>query len=203
MRFEIIISLSEFNPNLLNLDMLTPEKKKYTKDDYQALDEGAPFQLINADLIMSPSPVVSHQKILLALAKQFMNYMDQNNDPGVLLIAPMDVHLDEENIFQPDLLYVKEDRKKELVREYIFGAPDLIVEILSPSTAYYDLRQKKDIYEKYGVKEYIIIDPIQRNAEIYNLENDRFVLNQKVSSPGKFHLLTLSGLRIDIEKLIS
>ena len=64
-------------------------------------------------------------------------------------------------------------------------------------------QSNKDIYEKYGVKEYIIIDPIQLNAEVYNLENGRFVLNQKVSNPGKFHSLTLSGLIVDIEKLIS
>ena len=57
--------------------MLTAEKKKYTKEDYQSLDEGAPFQLINADLIMSPPPVVNHQKILLNLAMQFKNYMAQ------------------------------------------------------------------------------------------------------------------------------
>ena len=181
--------------------MLTAEKKKYTKEDYLALDEGAPFQLINADLVMSPSPVVDHQKILLNLVIQFKSYMAQSNDQGQLLIAPLDVYFDEENIFQPDLFYIKEDRKEELIKDFIYGAPDLIIEILSPSTAYYDLRQKKDIYERYGVKEYIIIDPIQLNAEIYSLENGQFLLRQKA---GKLEVLPsglLEGLGIDLNLL--
>ena len=181
--------------------MLTAEKKKYTKEDYLALDEGAPFQLINADLVMSPSPIVDHQKILLELVMQFKSYMAQSNDQGELLIVPLDVHFDEENIFQPDLFYIKEDRKKELIKEYIYGAPDLVIEIISPSTAYYDLRLKKDIYERYGVKEYIIIDPLQANAEVYALEGKHFQLRQKVGAPGVLKSILLNGLTIDLSML--
>ena len=181
--------------------MLAVEKKKYTIKDYQLMDEGSPFQLINADLVMSPSPVVNHQKILLNLAMQIKVFMAQNNDNGELLVAPMDVHLDEENIFQPDLLYIAESRKAELIKDHIYGAPDLIVEILSPSTAYYDLRQKKDIYEKYGVKEYILIDPLQLNAEIYILEESHFVLRQKAGINEALESVLLNGFTIDLNKL--
>jgi Uma2 family endonuclease len=181
--------------------MLTAEKKKFTKEDYQSLDDGAAFQLINADLILSPSPIADHKKILLNLVIQIKSYMAQCNDRGELLIAPLDVHFDEENIFQPDLFYIKEDRKVELIQDFIYGAPDLIIEILSPATAYYDLRQKKDVYERYGVNEYIIIDPIQLNGEIYGLKNGQLLLRQKASKSEVLRSGLLKGLKIDLHRL--
>ena len=181
--------------------MVTAEKKKYTKDDYLALDEGAPFQLINADLVMSPAPTSYHQILTARLYKLIDSYLERCSNGGICLFAPLDVHLDDENIFQPDLLYIAEARKAELIKDYIEGAPDLIIEILSPSNAYYDLRQKKDTYEQYGVKEYMIIDPIQLNAEVHSLENGQFLLRQKA---GKLEVLQsglLAGLEIDLALL--
>ncbi len=78
----------------------------------------------------------------------------------------------------------QKDRIAEIAKERIEGAPDLVLEILSPSTAYYDLRQKKDIYEKYGVKEYIIIDPIVQIAELYSLKDGFYYLHEKAQRPG-------------------
>ncbi|MDF3077752.1 MAG: Uma2 family endonuclease [Sphingobacteriaceae bacterium] len=181
--------------------MLTAEKKKYTDKDYALLDEGAPFQLINFDLIMSPSPVPLHQFILINLCVRIKEYLSSAQNEGVLLVAPMDVELDEGNIFQPDLLYISGDRKANLIKDRIEGAPDLIIEILSPSTAYYDLRQKKDIYEKYGVQEYIIVDPIPQDAELYVLENDRFVLRQKASKHEVLNSVLLPGLDFELSKI--
>lgn len=181
--------------------MVTVEKKKYTKEDYEALDERAQFQLINADLVRSPSPTSYHQILTARLYKLIDSYLERLNIGGICLFAPLDVHLDDENIFQPDLLYISKVRTAELIKDHIIGAPDLIIEILSPSTAYYDLRQKKDIYERYGVKEYIIIDPIQLNAEVYKLEQDQFQLTKKTGSLGVIQSGLLKGLEIDLALL--
>ena len=115
----------------------------------------------------------------------------------------MDVKMDDDNIFQPDILYISESRKAELVKERIEGAPDMIIEILSPSNAYYDLRQKKDIYEKYGVKEYIIVDPMQQNAETYVIENGVYVLKQKAGKTGQLLSTVLPGLVFDLSKIFA
>jgi len=115
----------------------------------------------------------------------------------------MDVQLDDGNIYQPDILYITEDRRSEIIKDRIEGAPDLIIEILSPSNAYYDLRQKKDIYEKYGVKEYIIVDPIQENAEVHALENSVFVLKQKAAKTEQLSSIILSGLVFDLTKIFA
>jgi Uma2 family endonuclease len=183
--------------------MHTAEKKKYTEKDYQLLEEGAPFQLINGDLIMSPSPTSYHQILLARLFKAVDGFLEKNNDQGICLFSPLDVVLNDENIVQPDLIYISAERKTELLQERIIGAPDLVVEILSPSTAYYDLKQKKDIYEHYGVKEYLIIDPVRNDAEVYILLNQEFVLHQKEKQNGTIKLTSLPGLQIDLQKLFS
>ena len=182
--------------------MLTVEKKKkYTVDDYMMLEEGAPFQLINNDLIMSPSPIPLHQVISIRIAYAMLNYLNGINDNGFLVCAPMDVKLDEGNVFQPDVLYITEARKAEIIKDRIEGAPDLVIEILSPSNAYYDLRQKKDIYEKYGVKEYIIIDPIAENAELYALKDGSYYLHQKSQKPEQLMSLIIKNFAFNLGEI--
>ncbi|SDE42099.1 Endonuclease, Uma2 family (restriction endonuclease fold) [Mucilaginibacter pineti] len=180
--------------------LITDKKKKYTIDDYSLLEEGAPFQLINYDLIRSPSPLAIHQVISAKVLQTLLNFLDSKNDNGFLVSAPMDVKFDDGNILQPDILYISEERIPELIKDRIEGAPDLIIEILSPSNAYYDLRQKKDIYEKYGVKEYIIIDPVQENADLYLLKEGAYYLHQKAQKTETLNSLLLPGFGIQLSK---
>ena len=105
---------------------------------------------------------------------------------------------------QPDILYVSENRAKEIVSDYrVEEAPDLIIEILSPSTAIYDLRQKKDIYEKYGVNEYIVVDPVSRNADLYVLKDSAYYLHQKADEKGRLYSLILSGFSIELSEIFN
>jgi Uma2 family endonuclease len=113
----------------------------------------------------------------------------------------MDVKFDNGNILQPDVLYISEARKATLIKDRIEGAPDLVIEILSPSNAYYDLRQKKDIYQKYGVKEYIIVDPIALNCELYILQDGVYQLHQKAEKTEQLHSQILAGLSFDLNKI--
>ena len=181
--------------------VLAAEKKKYTVDDYMMLEEGAPFQLINYDLIMSPSPTPVHQSISIRLGQLILNFLDNTKSKGVLFAAPMDVKFDDGNVLQPDILFIAESRKADLVKDRIEGAPDLVIEILSPSTAYYDLRQKKDVYQQYGVKEYIIVDPIALNFELYALVDGVFQLYQKAEKTEQLNSLILPGLSFDLAKI--
>jgi Uma2 family endonuclease len=182
--------------------MLTADKKKkYTVDDYLLLEEGAPFQLINYDLVMSPSPLPIHQQVVFNLSEIIVLYNIQQGRKGQWYYSPMDVKFDEGNVLQPDILYITEERKTDLIKNKIEGAPDLIIEVLSPSNAYYDLRQKKDIYEKYGVKEYIIIDPIQQNADLYILKHGAYQLQQKAQTGETLTSILLPGFELEIAKI--
>ena len=177
------------------------EKKKYTDEDYMMLEEGAPFQLINYDLIMSPSPTSFHQGIALQLILTISEHLKGINNQGYLAFAPLDVKFDEGNVLQPDIIYVSAKRKNELVKDRIEGAPDLIIEILSPSNAIYDLRQKKDLYQKYGVKEYIIIDPVSKNADLYSLKNAEYHLPERAEKTESLYSVLLPGLSFDLTKI--
>jgi Uma2 family endonuclease len=183
--------------------MLTVEKKKkYTAEDYMMLEEGSPFQLVENELIMSPSPNSIHQGIVARLSQIILNFLDSSKDDGYIA-GSMDVVFDENNVFQPDVLYVSGERKNEIVKERVEGAPDLTIEILSPSNAYYDLRQKKDVYQKYGVKEYIIVDPIALNFELYILKDGIFHLHQKAEKTEQLHSVILPGLTFDLAKIFA
>jgi Uma2 family endonuclease len=177
------------------------EKKKYTDEDYMMLEEGAPFQLINYDLVISPSPTTNHQGIALELVLLFASYLKEVNDQGYFAFAPLDVRFDEGNVVQPDIIYISPERKNDLVKDRIEGAPDLLIEILSPSNAIYDLRQKKDLYQKYGVKEYIIIDPVSKNADLYSLKDGEYYLHQRAEKAEMIESVLLPGLSFPLSKI--
>ena len=151
--------------------VVTIEKK--TVQDYQQLPEGAPYQLINGKLIMSPSPNRTHQKLIGEIFRIIGNHL-KNNIIGEAYIAPSDVYLDDENVVQPDIYFVSNVNLSILTDAGAEGAPDMIIELLSPSNAYYDLRAKLQLYEKYGVKEYFIVDPEDNMVIAYKLTDGRY-----------------------------
>lgn len=177
-----------------------PEKERYTFADYVQLPEGAPYELIHGDLIMSPSPTPYHQIIQsnlhLALA-QFVRAEDR----GQVLTAPMDVYLTEETTVQPDLIYIAEERLDIIGEQKIEAAPDLIVEILSPSTAYRDLTTKKRLYEKHRVKEYWIVDPEQKTVEVFEHRDGSFMQHARVVEEGTATSKLLGGFTVALSDL--
>lgn len=174
------------------------KKKKYTYEDYAKLPEGSPFQLINGELIMSPALVPYHQRILGKLFIMFSDFV-QKNQKGEVLVSPIDVYLNEEETYQPDIIFISNERLNIIGEKKIEGAPDLVVEILSESTAYYDLKHKKQIYESSGVKEYWIVDPIEKSIEVYENVNTEYMIFSKAISKG----IVKSKLFIDFEFEIS
>ncbi len=183
--------------------MQLAEKKKYTELDYQSLVVGPQFQLIDGEQVMPPSFSLNHQLVNGKLFMLISQYLEKNILGGLCLFYPFDVVLDDKNAFQPDLIYISNERRIELRHDRINGAPDLVIEILSPATAYYDLLHKKDLYERYGVNEYLIVDPMLNSIEIYVLIENQFELRQKECQNGTINLNTLPGLQIDLQKLFA
>ena len=175
--------------------MKTLEKK--TVVDYEALPEGSPYQLIEGELVMSPAPAPDHQVVsgniylLLRMAVR---------GKGVVLYSPLDVYLDLENAYQPDIVVILKGSKAKITRKGVYGPPDVVVEILSPSTAYYDLRVKKKVYERAGVREYWIVDPMERSLEIYTNSEEGFKLTSRVVEKGKVFSKVLD-IDLDLEEV--
>jgi Uma2 family endonuclease len=181
--------------------LIAEKKKKYTVDDYMMLDEGAPFQLIGNELIMSPSPSLLHQLILGEFYDELKSFNKNQKLNGLVVLSPIDIFFDDDNVYQPDIVFISAEKKKQIIEGKFRGSPDLVIEILSPSNAYYDLRQKMAIYEKYGVNEYIIVDPIQENADLYALKEGSYYLHQKAEKTEALNSVLLPGLSFDISKL--
>ena len=116
-----------------------------TLAEYLAMPEGAPYyEFINGIAHFMASPTTSHQECLLNLAVEMRAFV-KNHQLGKVFISPLDVYLSEEEYYQPDMLFVSNERKS-IIQERIHGAPDLVVEVLSPSNGYKDLSHKKRMY---------------------------------------------------------
>ena len=162
---------------------LSQRKRVYTYADYEKLPEGAPYQLIGGDLIKEPSPVPYHQILSCRIEFELLKFVEER-DLGQVLDAPMDVYLSETEVYQPDILFISKERMGIIGEKKIEAAPDLVIEILSPSSAYYDLRHKMHVYETSGVKEYWVVDPIEKDIEVYQNMNGEFRLFNKACQSG-------------------
>ncbi|HEU5052033.1 MAG TPA: Uma2 family endonuclease [Hanamia sp.] len=140
---------------------------------WENLPEGTLCELINNKLIMSPSPLDIHQVILNEINIEMSLYLKKNK-LGEIRIAPYDVHFSEENILQPDLLFIKKENLPKVQKNGLFGAPDLVIEILSPSSSKLDFKEKKLVYEKFAVSEYFIVDPETRSVDSFFLKKGKF-----------------------------
>lgn len=152
--------------------MLKTQSVAITASEYSHMPEGPPYyQLVEGGLEMSPAPVPYHQRILINLTHLFETYLERR-PIGVLYIAPFDVFLNDVNVFQPDLAFISKANASILTDKGAEGAPDLVVEILSPKTAHLDRGPKRKIYARTGVKEFWIIDPERKQIHIYHLRQD-------------------------------
>ena len=175
-----------------------PDQKTYTYKDYAKLPEGAPYQLIGGQLIMTPSPTTYHQKISKRLGFLIYEYAEVKNKLGEVYVAPLDVYLEEEETYQPDIIFIAQERLPIIKKEKVEVAPDLVVEILSPSTAYYDLKHKKTIYGKHGVREYWIVDPVEKSIEVYENKAGELLLAAQAIKEGKVISQIVAGFEDEL-----
>ncbi|MBI5914775.1 MAG: Uma2 family endonuclease [Bacteroidetes bacterium] len=171
----------------------------FTVEDYMALPEGAPFQLINGKLVYMSSPKSSHQTASINLAS-YLNMFVKKNKLGRAFHAPFDVHLDEKNIYQPDLMFISNERMG-ILGDWVKGAPDFIVEILSWSTKLKDEGEKMENYGKYGVQEYWLIDPEKQTVEVYHNNNGVLILKEKFEKQGTLQSLAVAGFSVQLSDI--
>ncbi|MBA7621226.1 hypothetical protein ES703_28584 [subsurface metagenome] len=184
--------------------MLSTGKKTHTYKDYKNLPEGAPYQLISGELIMTPAPNTYHQRISKKLEWELFKLEEKGL--GEVLYSPLDVYFSETETYQPDLVFIIKERLNIIGEQKIEGAPDVIIEILSPATAYYDLKAKMHVYEKSGVKEYWVVDPMEKSIEIYENKDGTFLLFdkaflEKIKEKDSVSSRLFSSLKISLEAI--
>lgn len=148
---------------------------KFTYEHYALFPaDGKRHEIVDGDHYMNPAPNLHHQTISRRIEFQLYTQIEQKN-LGWVFDAPCDVQLTDFDIVQPDLVVVLKDRQAILTDQKIDGAPDLIIEILSPGNASYDRTLKLQLYQRTGVTEYWIVDPSEESIEQYVLEEQQYV----------------------------
>ncbi len=158
-------------------------------DVFRMLPEGTLAELLNDVIYMSPSPNSTHQEISIELSSKIWMHVKKYK-LGSCLSAPMDVFFNDRNVVQPDILVILLPNLLILTDEgKIKGAPDLIIEIVSPGNKRHDTEKKRALYEKFGVKEYFIIEPGNKETTTYFLVNNKFVKQESAKGKLKSKLL--------------
>jgi Uma2 family endonuclease len=169
----------------------------FTVQDYLSWPEGERWELIYGEAwAMTPAPSVQHQRVVLDLATRIKGRIAEARRRGgggacEVFVSPIDVVLAEDTVVQPDLVVVCDPGK---VRERIEGPPDLVVEVLSPGSAARDRWTKRLLYERFGVREYLLVDPLEFIAEIYVLGPDGKYGSSRGMLPGE--TISLLGLEL-------
>lgn len=175
-------------------------KKRYTYEDYLKTPDDERYELIEGDLFMTPSPKTEHQRISRELEFKMVKFVKEN-DLGEVFDAPYDVYFDEEDVVQPDILFVSKERLGIIGEKNIQGAPDLIVEILSEGTAYRDAIQKKVLYGRHGVKEYWIVAPKEKMVEVYEPKDGLYYLIGTYLKGDEVESRVLKGFKVVLKEI--
>ena len=147
-------------------------KPKLTYEDYAKTPDDERWELIDGELFMSPSPKRAHQRSQMTLGSR-MSFFADENDLGEVY-SDFDVVLSETDTVRPDLLFVSKERLHIITADNVQGAPDLVVEIRSESTARRDWTTKRDLYELHGVREYWLVDPEAATVAVLLLDGGEF-----------------------------
>ena len=173
---------------------------KLTYRDYAKTPEDERWELIDGYLFKVDTPNIAHQMTLSDLGFHLWTFV-KADDLGRVLARPTDVVLSDYDTVQPDLVFVSKARADIITRANIRGAPDLVVEILSPSTARRDWRDKFDLYELHGVPEYWMADPDARVIWVFVLREGAFVEAGRYGEGDTLVSPTLAGFALDLSEV--
>ena len=146
--------------------MGVPESLRFTYEDYLLTPDDRRYELVDGDLFLTPAPTPTHQQIAGELFARLREFVEAQR-LGRVVIAPCDVVLSHYDVVQPDVFFIRSERLSIIGEKNIQGAPDLVIEVLSPSTEERDREMKAKLYARNGVRELWIVDPAAKTIELY------------------------------------
>jgi Uma2 family endonuclease len=185
--------------------METILKKNWTYDEYIKINDDKRYEIINGDLCMNPSPLPSHQRVSTRLLYNLTDFV-YSKKLGEIFHAPCDVILSDNVVVQPDILFISNENSTIIQKKGIFGSPELVIEIVSPSSLKRDNEDKRLIYQQHGIKEYWIIFPSDETIEVLELGHGIFKIFDYASTEDLEKGTTvkskiLDGLEIDLKAI--
>jgi Uma2 family endonuclease len=176
------------------------QKVILTYEDYRKLpDNGTRKEILGGELFVTPAPTPRHQHVVAAMFVALKTHIDARR-LGETLASPIDVVLSPTDVAQPDIVFIAEQRRDIIGEAAIHGAPDLVIEVLSPGTAAIDRGRKMQAYARATVPEYWIVDPDAHVIEIYHLEGGIYRLAARVER-GAWQPPLFTGLVITLDTL--
>ena len=176
---------------------------KLTYEDYRTAPADRRYELLDGDLIMVPAPNLKHQKVQRHLGQRLSQFIAER-DLGEFFFAPCDVVLSDTDVVQPDLLFVSGEREHLLSGgDNVRGAPDLVVEILSPATADRDRGYKRALYGRHGVTEYWLVDPTAETVSIHRQQAGALTVTQSFGREETLRSPLLAGLELHVDDIFS
>ncbi len=161
------------------------------------------YELMEGEIIRRGGAATLHQSISRNLLFAIETF-NREKQLGTIFYAPIDVILDNYNLFQPDLVFVGNWQKEIITPKYINGSPDLVVEIISPSSVIRDRINKKQVYERTSVKEYWLVSPEYAEIEIFVLENGKYQLHSAATADeGTLKSVVLKDIELDLKSLFA
>ncbi len=180
--------------------VVTKPATKLTYADYLNAPGDERYELIDGGLVVVGSPSIAHQAASMSLSLEVGGFV-RERALGRVFHAPTDVILTDTDVVQPDLVFVANGREHVVTSANIQGAPDLVVEILSPSTASMDRTTKRDLYAEHGVKEYWIADPVAQTVAVMLLRDGRFDVVGEYGREDALTSPTLEGLTLELGRV--
>jgi Uma2 family endonuclease len=153
--------------------MATQPQTGLTYEDLRAFpQDNLRREIIDGELIVTAAPATRHQRVVATVVIRLGTHCEAHG--GQIFPAPTDVYFSEADIVEPDVIYVAPESLRKVEKPFIRSAPDLVVEVSSPTTRQLDLVRKRDLYERYGVPEYWFVDLDADRVEIYRLQGGRY-----------------------------
>lgn len=176
--------------------------QRYTYDDLATFpDDNLRREIIGGELIVTPAPAPKHQDAVLELGSGLLAWTKAHG--GKVYVAPLDVYFAHDNVVEPDVVFLRPEHVDQVEEKFVRAAPDLVVEVSSPSTRRLELVRKRDLYERYGVPEYWYVDRDADRVEVYRLADDGRYGAPGLLMPGQ-DLTTPAapGLRIAVDDVL-
>ncbi len=179
---------------------MTQTAVKLTYEDYRKTPEDERYELIEGELVMAAAPNRAHQTSQANLGAPMHTFV-RSEGLGYVFFSPFDVVLSEYTTLQPDLIFVSNENADIITDANIQGAPDVVVEIISPSSTGRDWVVKRDLYARHGVKEYWLIDPINRTLWVMLLKDGYLELAGEYGEGDVVTALTIEGFKINLSDI--
>ncbi len=183
--------------------MATGHPVRFTYEEYRTAPPDKRYELLDGDLVLGPAPNLRHQEVQARLGRRLAQFVEERA-LGKFYFAPCDVVLSDTDVVQPDLLFVSRERDHLLSGgDNVRGAPDLVIEILSPATAERDRGYKRVLYARHGVAEYWLIDPPAETVWIHCLRNGTLALAHTFGREQTLRSPLLAGFEVALDAIFA